>query len=401
MTISEFELLSSGEARALIAKYIETDPVIFALKAKSNILASSLIATQLKYLQRAKNKIPAYYNAQCIIPSLSFEQSSSEITSSMKDNKGKRCLDLTCGLGVDTLQFSKNFDSVITLEISHVLATIAQYNFSLLGAENIIVLNQLAEEFIKTYNGEPFDLIFVDPARRDNTNERVFLFEDCSPNIFEILPLLYKIGKKLIIKASPMFDNTEAWNIFPQMSKLITMSVNGECKELLLEFDFENSILNKKEEVIACRKGKEYRYIFDLYDKCEFKNTKSKKYLLEPDVVFYKSRTVQALLNKIDKEELMGQNSPDGYVFSEIPINDFPGRIFKILYVYDYSIKGLKKILKTNGIIKANIAKRNFPISVESIRKDLALKDGGDIYLFFTRNYNGDLVMYLTERFIN
>ncbi|MNZ97768.1 hypothetical protein D3C78_1170240 [compost metagenome] len=285
--------------------------------------------------------------------------------------------------------------------MSPVLANITRYNFKLLGATNVELINQAAEAFLADYKGEKFDLIFVDPARRDDTKNRVFLFEDCSPDLYEILPVTAQLCRKLVVKASPLFDNTEAWRRFANLSNLAVVSVDNECKEILLEFDFENPKSVQSDVILLNRKGKEQRFIFekdhpiiDLTPVTTFSG-----YLLEPDVAFYKSRTCNQLLNKYFGFLAASSDQEDGFYYTDMDqLDEFPGRVFRIIETLDYQPKTLKKTLKQKGVTKANITKRNFPVSVDEIRKILNIADGGGTYLFFTKTTEGKYKVIITEK---
>lgn len=153
-----------------------------------------LIATQVKYLQRARTKLPSYYEARCIIPPLAFEQASSEACAARKSCKGESVLDLTCGLGVDALYLSKHFAQVITLERDEVLADIARENFQRLGADNIQVIRSSAEEFLAT-TLQRFDWIYADPDRRNAQGRKLVRLEDCSPNVIALQPEIQRVAK--------------------------------------------------------------------------------------------------------------------------------------------------------------------------------------------------------------
>ncbi|UKJ09154.1 class I SAM-dependent methyltransferase [Solitalea lacus] len=401
MNQQEFELLKSDEARKLIDQYIDFDPLKFALSHKASQIPTGLISSQLKYLQKAKAKLPSYFAARCIIPALSYEQSSSEVTAALKKYSGKYCLDLTCGLGVDSLYFSKQFERVVSLEMNETLANITRFNFNKLNATNIELINTTAEDFISNYNGEKFDLIFVDPARRDDAQGRVFLFEDCSPDLYTILPLVEPICKKLIVKASPLFDNSEAWKRFPSMKSLTVVSVDNECKELLLEFDFTDSNQTQLNQIHISKKGIEQQFKFqsEQAPPAAIPSNDGVNYLIEPDVAFYKSRLCIELFNEYYPNLNITFDQADGYFYSQEPVeSSFPGRFFRIIKQLDYQPKTIKKLLKEKGIKKANVSKRNFPYSVEEIRKTLNLSDGGNQYLFFTKNRNNELKLIWAEK---
>lgn len=237
ISCNDIQTLLRPDVREQIAVHLNDDPSKVALSLHEN---SPLVATQIKYLQRARTKLPSYYAAQCILPPLSFEQSSSEESASLKHYAGHTCLDLTCGLGVDTLQFSKHFDQVVTVEQSPELCEIARINFERLRARNIRIQSGTAEQFVADLiSGQesigPIDLIYIDPARRDSQGKKVWLLEACSPDVKRLLPSLLQLSPLVVIKASPLFDIDEAFRLFGEECSVEIISVHGECKEVLME----------------------------------------------------------------------------------------------------------------------------------------------------------------------
>ena len=158
-------------------------------------------------------------------------------------------MDLTCGLGVDSLHFSKNFQQVTAIERNLVLANTVRFNFDLMKIENIKVINTTAEDFVNNYDGAPFDLIYLDPARRDSGGKKVFLPEDCAPNFVELLPILAKIGNKIVVKMSPLYDVDAAFRQLGNVSEVGVISVDNECKELLLIFNSKD-LINENNAII-------------------------------------------------------------------------------------------------------------------------------------------------------
>ena len=169
MTPDEIDFLTTPEARELIERHISGDPARVALSLRHPHAA--LIASQVKYLQRARTKLPSYYAARCIIPPLAFEQSSSEATAAHKAYTGRLCIDLTCGLGVDALAFSHRFARVVAIERDPALAAIARHNFARLGAPNIEVICMPAEEFIAKWAkaGSPVNTACDTPTGQSHT----------------------------------------------------------------------------------------------------------------------------------------------------------------------------------------------------------------------------------------
>ena len=162
MTPEQYRLLLTPEVRRTVEEQIGRDPAAIALDKR--IPHAALVATQVKYLARARTKLPSYYEARCILPPLAFEQASSEACAARKSCSGNTVLDLTCGLGVDALYLSKRFREVITLERDATLAAVAEKNFRRLGATNIRVINSSAEAFLAS-TLDHFDWIYADPDR--------------------------------------------------------------------------------------------------------------------------------------------------------------------------------------------------------------------------------------------
>lgn len=237
ISCNDIKTLLRPDVREQIAVHLNDDPTKVALSLREN---GPLVATQIKYLQRARIKLPAYYAAQCILPPLSFEQASSEESASLKHYTGHTCLDLTCGLGVDAFHFSKCFDQVVTVEQSAELCEIARINFERLQARNIRIITNTAEQYVADLNSGaesigPIDLIYIDPARRDSQGKKVWLLEDCSPNVTKLLPSLLQLSPLVVIKASPLFDIDEAFRLFGEKCSVEIISVRSECKEVLIE----------------------------------------------------------------------------------------------------------------------------------------------------------------------
>ncbi len=237
ISCNDIKTLLRPDVREQIAVHLNDDPTKVALSLREN---GQLVATQIKYLQRARIKLPAYYAAQCILPPLSFEQASSEESASLKHYTGHTCLDLTCGLGVDAFHFSKCFAQVVTVEQSAELCEIARINFERLQARNIRIITNTAEQYVADLDSGaesigPIDLIYIDPARRDSQGKKVWLLEDCSPNVTKLLPSLLQLSPLVVIKASPLFDIDEAFRLFGEKCSVEIISVHGECKEVLIE----------------------------------------------------------------------------------------------------------------------------------------------------------------------
>ena len=196
ITAEEFELLRTEELRQAVAAARGRDPLDVALDR--TVPHARLVATQVKYLARAERKLPTYAAVQCILPPLAFEQASSEATAAHKAIEGDTVLDLTCGLGVDSLYLSRRFRRVVALERDPLLARITSENFSRMGVANIEVVNTSAEEYLRQ-EGLHFDWIYADPDRRSAEGRKLVLLEACSPDIVALKPKIDRITARLCL----------------------------------------------------------------------------------------------------------------------------------------------------------------------------------------------------------
>lgn len=239
MTREEFDTLCRDDVRRAVEENLGRDPLAVALDRRTPYAA--LVATQVKYLERARTKLPSYYAARCILPPRAFEQASSEACAAHKEPAGDAALDLTCGLGVDALALGRRFRRVVALERDPVLAAVAARNLRLLGAANVEVVCASAEEYLAATT-ERFDWVAADPDRRSRTGRKLVRLEECSPDILRLLPAVRRVGARLCLKNSPLFDVDEALRLFPT-ARIEAVSVHGECKELLVYDDGTGPLL--------------------------------------------------------------------------------------------------------------------------------------------------------------
>ena len=372
MTLEEFEILTSDEVLQAIERRIECNPIDIALD--KHLEHASAVATQIKRLQRARAKLPSYYAVRATLPPRAYEQSSSEQCAMHKQLTGVSVLDLTCGLGVDTLALSRKFSRVVSLERDPVLASVTRHNLKLLGAENVEVLCTSAEEYLATTT-EHFDWIFADPDRRSERGEKMVLLEDCSPNMVALYPRLKEVADKICIKCSPLFDTAEAFRKFNNCS-VETVSLGGECKEVNIyiegrEPQLTATAIGVGSFTVEQKSLESYNFAplptsFDSY-----------RYITLPDVALVHSRlTAAAFTGKAD----VWSNS--GVALSIEPQQDVVGRTFGIDAIYEIGNKELKKVLKGQRI---EIFRRDFPLSNSEICRKFSVKEGADSRWCFTR----------------
>ena len=363
MTVETFDKLCSAETISAVETSLERLPSDIALD--KHIADAAVVATQVKYLQRAKSKLPSYFAARCILPPLSFEQASSEAVASAKAIEGEAVLDLTCGLGVDSLYLSKRFARVVSIERDKTLAKVARENFRRLGVENIEVINTSAEEYLATCN-ERFDWIYADPDRRSDAGKKLVRLEDCSPNILALKADIERISAgRVMIKNSPLFDVDEALRLFSP-ARVEVVSLRDECKEVIVS-TAERDIL----VATAIGKGSFEVALSDIVEpEMPHFDMESYRYLLIPDVAIQKSRLARMALSEV--ADIWSNN---GFGFARTMPEGTPlARIEEIQSIEEYSSKELRRRLAGEGY---EIYKRDIELSITQIAKQLKIKQGG------------------------
>ena len=369
ITAEEYELLRSDELRQAVAAARGRDPLDVALDR--TVPHARLVATQVKYLARAERKLPTYAAAQCILPPRAFEQASSEATAAHKAIEGDTVLDLTCGLGVDSLYLSRRFRRVVALERDPLLARITSENFSRMGVANIEVVNTSAEEYLRQ-EGLHFDWIYADPDRRSAEGRKLVLLEACSPDIVALKPKIDRITARLCLKNSPLFDVDEALRLFPD-SRVEVLSLGDECKEMLIYADGTGPLVTATALGIgsfAARPG-------TAAPEAPAFDPARARWLVIPDVALRKARLTR--LHLAGKADCWSDN---GFGFAAAEPHGVIGRVSPIESIEPYDPKRLKRGLKGRGV---EILKRDFPLPPDELMRRLGAHPGADVRMAFTK----------------
>lgn len=381
----EFLFLTEETQQKLLQENLGGDASALALKG-----IPPAICRQLKALEKCREKLPHYYDALCIIPPTSLEQASSIYTTQTKGYAGKSLLDLTCGLGGDTSHFATKFDHVTSIERDPLLAKIARYNFNVLNRTNIEVVNNDAQTFLTTYGGAPFDVIYCDPARRDEAR-RTFLLKDCSPDILSLLDDIRRHTSTLVVKLSPLFDVDEVFRVFSAYGVTVeVVSYDGECKEVIAEIAFAHTHKKVVNTVIA-KNGSFQKYTFSTEKRrVETRKPTVHNYIYLADVTFKKCRNTPQLLEVYFND--FAVSTDEHTVLTDAVIPSFPGRGYHIIEAFDYKPKALKKLFKERQIKGATLIKGNTQKSLAELRKALSLEDNNQTTLLIHRD-----ILYLVE----
>jgi len=365
-----------------VNKHRDSDPIKLRLGKKSDDhdWIDDAIA-QIENERRSRAKFGTAVNMELIprlMPvGLAVEQATSARIaklhydiSGLEPGKQARVLDMTCGLGVDASFLGQHTDTHITaVELNRKNARIATYNFA--DRPNIEVINADSVEYLKNTT-EHFDLIFIDPARRDSTGGRVYNLHDCTPDITTIIPLVLTKSSMLMVKMSPMLDVTQTLRDLPGTRELYVVDERGECRELLAVIGDKpcNTPL-----ITIWNDGT--TFLFTQTEEAASTAVtaipSAGQYLLEPSPATMKAAPFKLLCERFNAT--MIHPNTHLYTTDTIPTG-FPGKVYRINDIQPYSSCNIKSMARQH--IKANVAVRNFPISADALRSRLNIKKSGD-----------------------
>ena len=381
-----------------VRKHADSDVRKLALQGtKDEDVDLPMALQQIVGRQTARHKLPSWAAVEGVVypPHLNMEHCSSEQTArykaqivNSKSSNSQSFVDLTGGLGVDFYWMSQGFDHRTYVEQNVDLCALVEENFRTLDHSCNVCCSHAA-----TYLDEMphADVIFLDPARRNEHGGRTYGIEDCTPNVLELLPLLMQKATKVILKLSPMLDWHKAVSDLKSVNEVHIVSVDNECKELLLVLEEVHSptcgrsvALQSDLRVVCVNFSKDGEQLFETSYGGQFSPShpltfSPSHFLYEPNASIMKAGCFDALAAKFPVWPV----SANSHLFlSSDEIVDFPGRRFQILAISSANGKALK--VAAGSLERANIAVRNFPMTAEQLRKKLKLKDGGDTYIFAT-----------------
>lgn len=306
--------------------------------------------------------------------------------------------DLTGGFGVDFSFTSCAFAAATYVERNEQLCHIVEHNLPLLGLNNATVVCADAVEYLSTV--EPQTMLFLDPARRDEHGAKTVMLADCTPDVVQLLPQLLEKSRFTMLKLSPMLDWHKAVDdLQGTVREVHIVSVGGECKELLLVL---STVVESELKVycadLSTASGSSSLFVYTPDSSAPVANSKLKtqnsKFVHEPNASIMKAGCFDELAAAYGVSPV----SRNSHLFlSDEPVEDFPGRSFVVERVTTMNKGELRKALV--GIEKANIATRNFPLTVAELRKRLKIKDGGDVYIFATTTAEGEHLLLISRKY--
>ena len=351
------------------------------------------ILNQVSAKTKAKDKLPTWFSAENIIyPSkVSVEQTSSEKTALLKSPliSGKTLIDLTGGFGVDDYYFARKMESVIHCEINPELSKIVSNNFKALSVKNIQCICGDSTQILQD-SEQQFDWIYIDPSRRNEAKGKVFMLKDCLPNVPDLLDFYFTKSKNILIKTAPILDITSGLSELKNVKTIHIVSVENEVKELNWELSkgYSGEIQIKTLNILPTEIQ---RFEFEMANPEKAKIELPKKYLYEPNSAIMKSGGFEQVAIQFQLAKLH-QHS---HLYTSDTKIDFPGRSFEIQMNLPYSKSEMKSFFENR---KYNVTTRNFPETVEALRKKWKIKDGGNAYCFFTTDANNNKIALICSK---
>lgn len=379
------------EVQAFIKANREQSPSSMALKKSPfNTVSSSEIAAQIDGWQRAVRKLPTWaFSSSIYYPDkINIEQCSSEHTALIKQTlikKGSKVVDVTGGFGVDSCYMAQEAEIVVHCELNERLSQIVKHNAAVLGVPNLVCVATDGVEFVRNQDKHSLDYILIDPSRRIN-HSKVFLLEDCEPNIIANQDMFFDKTRFIICKVSPLLDISTALQKLKHIKLIYIISVDADCKELLFIQD-ANYTGEPRLTAIRLFLDQIQTLTFTLEEEKQalIRTSEPLTYLYDPDVSVTKAGAFKTVAKRFNLFKIHTHSHL--YTSSDLH-EDFPGRAFLVKALFT-----LSAFKKRQAIDKANVSSKNFPMKVDEIKKKFKIKDGGSEYLFFTTDYLGNPIV--------
>lgn len=399
MTFDELQALREPEILSLIAGHAHDDPAEFSMRFHGRTdFPVRAVAEQLACRRKAALKLPSLSGKPLLYTKLALEQASGERAAEWKSGlmSGRRIIDMTGGLGIDAVFFSRRFEAVVCCERDPVLASIADHNRRVLGIGNVDTKVGDSALILEGFDDDSFDWLYVDPARRESGGRSVGL-EATSPDVVRLHDLMLRKAPKACIKASPALELSGLEEKLPALAAIVAVSVGGECKELLLLLDRAHRPGVRPAVSAACLLADGVFEIASVPDDPATREVADAPgaWFYEPDAAIIKARLSAELARRLGFCFI----SPKvDYLTADRLVRSFPGRAFRLEERLPFKPKSFRKQLEERGIEAAAIQRRDFPLSVEDLRSKFRLKESSSRFLFFTKDGSGELACFICSR---
>ncbi len=387
----DWRVLLEPDVQRFIAEHEQDDVAVLALK-KGTL---PIVLDQIRVRQKARIKTPDFYDTKgFIFPAKDvYEQASSRACALYKASlvSGESFVDLTAGCGVDGFHIARRFEQSVLIEQDEANAALLEYNAQVLGLSVEVRQGSCEDYFRRMY---PVDMIYIDPQRRDSGRKGLYDFSLCSPDVMSLLPVLREKAVRVMVKASPFLDIEKGMDDLSPVHEVHVVEWRGECKEVLYLLNFTREI--PKEEVVVravClddigRVLHNFPFTLSQEKKAEPNYDMPRSYIYEPGPAFQKAGGFQSMAAHYGVSKL---HKHTHLYTSDVQIPEFPGKCYKVINVLPVKAKGL-------GLGSADLALRNFPDSVQNLRKKLKLSDGGAHRIYATTLCDDSKKLILCEK---
>lgn len=382
------KVLENLEAQSFIRRHINDDVVSLALKYKQKSSYNMAVCLQLiKLYKKAQKKLPLYWTKLLALDDRSYAQCTSELVARYKATflDGGRMLDLTAGIGVDSLFLANSFAEVTALELNEDLHNIAVYNVQKLQVKNVKRVNSDASKYLQGDESH-YDLIYIDPDRRSEFGRSVAL-EHLSPDVLELLPLLKRRTRKVYIKLSPLFDIHEVYRKFNDVSEIYVIAEKGEIKEVGVYLDFSLDESLAQIRMVDVATGFDHT-INTSEVGASIYHCDISLYLHIPFALVAKSNAAPYFLNGVPHTK---HSDFEIYYSSTTQIDGF--RTFSIIDTSSFAQKNISKMLANNGVQQCILVIKGTNQKPPEWHKKLKTRDGGEFYLFLLKGKSPEAIL--------
>lgn len=354
-----------------------------------------LVAGHLDHLRIIEKKVPVWYENGKTLPhtGINLEQSSSEITARYKAEflGGKKGLDLSGGLGVDSYFLSQKFEHFTHNEPDTALSEVTRYNFDVLGVRNTDFTCFAAEDY--PWAGTRYDWVYLDPSRRNMARQKLILPEDCLPDLPALRGRILEHAGAVMVKYSPMLDIKLALTRLQTVNEILILAEKNEVKELVFILRAAAPAQPPVRCVNLATPQPEFIFTYEEEKLADVSYSRPLQYLYEPNAALMKAGAFNSVAARFGLLKL----APNSHLYThDRPLPHFPGRVMAVRSVTNFDKKRLNEVVPGG---QANIICRNFPMKPEEVRKKLQWKDGGTTYLYLTEDMNRKKTAVVAEKY--
>lgn len=388
MTLEELTRMLDSDSRACLQAHESEDAEAFALAhAAETDLPVRAIAEQIACRRKARAKLPFLSDTGFLYDSRALEQCSSESTARYHASLvgGRRGIDITGGLGIDTLHLAEVLPEMHYCEADPVLGALFSHNADVLGGPSVDVHVGDSLQTLAGCADRTFDWLFADPDRRDAHGRHVVL-ERCRPDIVASLPLLCAKASHVLVKASPLLEPADLRASLPGLCSATFVSSRGECRELVLSISAEGGVAEPPVRAVVLDAGGAERYAVERTDMEDTPTGQVGAVLFDPDPAVLRARLWARIA---EQTGLHAVNRTCGLLTGDTVPEGVPGRGYWVEAVMRWHRSKVRSYLRDRGVQRAVVMRREFPAPADRIRTLLGLADGGLDTLVLTTDCTG------------